>query len=168
MNSHITLALFLCFALVAGCQKAQEARDDVEDLTAADSPLTNPTSKEIEAVKSLCDDIGNQPDAEKCAKTEFEKSETEINQLYAKIISDLKNYAVKAKDQDQVLAEKYKRDRENLIPAQESWLNYRKFSCKAEKELNLDANSFAFNEYSCLQRLTEERIEYLKLTYQNK
>lgn len=162
----MTLALILCLAF-AGCQKAQETADDLEDLTSSESSITNPTSKELEAVKTPCDDMENQQDAEKCAKMEFDKSDAELNTLYQKLLSNLQNFEQKARPQDKVLADKYRKDGENLQTAQKFWLVYREANCLAEKELETnDGNNIT--AFSCQQRLTENRTEDLKLLYENK
>lgn len=167
MKSKIILILVLCLA-VAGCQKAQEAANDVDDLTSTESPVTNPTNKELEAVKTPCDDTINQQDAENCAKTEFEKSDAEMKQLYQKVLTNLKEFEQKARPQDKTLADKYKKDGENLQTAQTAWLVFRDADCIAEKESDINDSNNAATAFSCQQRLTEDRTEDLRLIYENK
>ena len=167
MKSKIILTAVLCLAL-AGCQRVQEAANDVDDLTSTESPVTNPTSKELDAVKSPCDDAGNQQEAENCAKTEFEKSETDMNQLYQKVLANFQDLEQKARPQDKVLADKYKKNGENLQAAQKAWLAFRDANCAAEKEADTNDNNNAMTAVSCQQRLTEDRTEDLKIIYQSK
>ena len=168
MKSKVILALVLCLGLLAGCQKAQEAANDVDDLTSSESPLTNPTSKELDAVKSPCDDANNQQEAENCAKTEFEKSDAEMNQLYQKVVANFQDLEQKARPQDKILADKYKKSVENLQAAQKIWLTFREANCLAEKESDANDNNDAMTAFSCQQRLAEDRTEDLKIIYQNK
>ena len=101
-------------------------------------------------------------------RKEFERSDAELNQLYAKLLTDLQNYHQKARSQDEVLAEKYKTDEETLRQAQDYWVNYRKFNCKAEREAPVNQQNAAVLGLSCFERMTEERIENLKAIYENK
>ncbi|MEP6924768.1 MAG: lysozyme inhibitor LprI family protein [Pyrinomonadaceae bacterium] len=170
MKNKIILILILCIALLlaAACQKAQQAVNDAEDLTSTESPVINPTNKELEAVRTPCDETGSQQDAENCAKTEFEKSEAEMNQLYQKVLTNLQNFEQKARPQDKILADKYKKDRENMQTAQKAWLAFRDADCIAEKESDANDNNNAMIGFSCQQRLTENRTDDLKLIYENK
>ncbi len=167
MKSKIILTLVLCFA-IAGCQKAQEAANDIDDLTSSESPVTNPTNKELDAVKSPCDDTNNQQEAENCAKTEFEKSDAEMSQLFQKVLANFQDSEQKSRPQDKALADKYKKNGENLQTAQKAWLAFRDANCVAEKESDTNDTNNAMTAFSCQQRLTEERTEDLKIIYQNK
>lgn len=167
MKSKIILTLILCVAL-AGCRTAQEAANDIEDLTSIESPLTNPTNKELEAVRTPCDDAGSLQEAENCARTEFEKADAEMSQLYQKTLNNLQNFEQKARTQDKILADKYKKDAENLQTAQKAWLAFREANCTAEKESDVDDNNNEIIAFSCQQRLTENRTDDLKLIYENK
>lgn len=167
MKSKIILTLVLCIGL-AGCQKAQEVANDVDDLTSSESPVTNPTGKELEAVKTPCDDASNQQEAETCAKTEFEKSDGEMNQLYQKVLANLQDVEQKTRPQDKTLADKYKKNRENLQTAQKAWLVFRDADCVAEKDSDATDSNNVITAFSCQQRLTEDRTEDLKLIYENK
>ena len=167
MKSKIILILVLCIGF-AGCQKAQEAAKDVDDLTSSESPVINPTNKELEAVKTPCDDVGSQQDAENCAKTEFENSDAEMNLHYQKILIGLQTVEQKTRPLDKNLADKYKKDLDNLQKAQKAWLAFRDADCVAEKESDTNVDNNAITAFACQQRLTEGRIEDLKLIYENK
>jgi uncharacterized protein YecT (DUF1311 family) len=167
MKNRIILTLVLCIG-VMGCQKAQEAANDVDDLTSSESPVTNPTNKELEAVKTGCDDASNQQDAENCAKAEFEKSDQEMSQLYQKVLANFQEVEQKTRPQDKALADKYKKNADNLQAAQKAWLVFREANCLAEKESETNDNNNAITAFSCRQRLTEDRTEDLKIIYQNK
>jgi uncharacterized protein YecT (DUF1311 family) len=165
----ILITLTMCFCVcLAGCQKAQEAAEDAEPLTQADSPVTNPTNKELEAVKTPCDDAADGAEAENCAKGEFEKTEGELTTLYQKLLTDFQNFEKKAQAQDKELAESYKRNAENLQVSQKAWTAYRDANCKAEKESDTNDGNNTFTDLNCRQRMTEDRVEDLKLIYENK
>jgi len=166
MKAKFIFLLLLCL-LFSACQKAQETIDDANDLTQSESPVTNPTMKEVEAAKSPCDEAANAPEAENCARAEFEKIDAEMNRLYQKIIADFQNLEQKARLQDKILADKYRKNADNLQTAQKAWTTFRDADCAAEKSLNATAENDAFVELNCRQRLTEDRLEDLKATYQN-
>ena len=159
--------LCLCFSFGA-CQQAQDAADDAEQLSGTDSPVTNPTKSELEAVKTPCDDAANNQEAEDCSRKEFEKAETNLNQRYEKILADLAKFEEKARAQDKILAEKYKTDAQTLQAAQRAWKTYREAQCAAEKATYGENQNAAFGFFACQQRLTEDRTEDLKMIYESK
>lgn len=166
-KNYLTIFLCLC-AFAASCQQVRQTANDVEELTSSESPVIKPTKNELEAVKTPCDDAANQQEAENCSRVEFEKSEAEMNALYQKILADFNKFAEKAQSQDKVLVENYKRSAENLQGVQKAWLAYREAQCKAETEIDPNNSNDAFIGFSCRQRMTEDRIENLKLIYENR
>lgn len=168
MQKTIITLILCCGVLLAGCQRAQDAADDAETLTQGDSPVTNPTNKELEAVKTPCDDATDGAEAENCAKGEFEKIEAEMNRVYQKHLTDFQNFEKKAQGQDKELSENYKRNAENLQVSQKTWTAFRDANCKAEKESDTNDGNNNFTDLNCRQRMTEDRVEDLKLIYENK
>lgn len=157
----------LCCCLFAlSCRQAQQTVKDAEQIAQPNSPIINSTQAELDAIKTPCDDAADNRQAEECLRKEFEKSDRDLNELYAKILNDLQTFHQRARQQDEVLAEKYKSDEETLRLAQDYWVNYRKFNCKAEREITLDQPNAAVLGLSCFERMTEERIENLKAIYQ--
>lgn len=150
----------------AACQQAQQTAEEVGQITQPNAVI-NSTNAELEAIKTPCDDVAP-TEAEECLRKEFERTDQELNQFYNKILDDLAAFQSRARTQDESLAEKYKTDAETLRFAQDYWVNYRKFNCKAEREMNLNTAESAALGLSCFQRMTEERIENLKAIYENK
>lgn len=163
----LTFALSFCILGASACQQMQETANDADQLATSDSPVTNPTRNEMDAAKSPCDDAPNNEEAARCAKTEFDKVETEMNDFYQKVLNERQSFAEKAASQDKILADKYKKDADNLRAAQKLWLAYRDANCAAEKE-TYGENQTAYAPFSCEERMTEDRIEDLKLIYENK
>lgn len=165
----LTLIIIFCLALsTAACQQVQETASDAEQLSTPNSPLTNPTKNEIEAAKTACDDAANAPEAEQCAKNEFDKADAEMKQVYQRILTNLQSYAEKVVSQDKILSDKYKKDHENLQAAQKAWLAFREANCTAEKFIPVENQNANYIGFSCQGRITEDRIEDLKLIYENK
>ena len=167
MKIKFLLILLICAAFAA-CQSARQAANDADTLTQGDSPATNPTQNELDAAKSPCDNAANDQEAETCAKTEFDKSNRELEQTYNGILNNMRGLAAKTKEQDKTLSDKYNRDAQNLTAAQNLWLEYRKANCVAEKESAGETNTANFIESSCLQRVSEDRLDDLKAIYLNK
>lgn len=162
----ILAAVFSLLMSAVGCRKAQQTADDASQL--ADASPTKPSRSEIEAAKSPCEDVDDGIQAENCAKTEFEKSEAELNKLYQKILADFKNFEQKAAPEDKRLADNYNTSAANLQEAQKAWHLFRDANCKAEKENDVNEANDVFVEMSCRMRLTEDRMEDLKLIYESK
>lgn len=158
----------MCCFLLVSCQQAQQTVKDAKQIAQPNSPVLNPTQAELDALKTPCDDQPDNAQAEECLRREFEKSDAELNQLYNKILADLQNFEQKARSQDATLAEKYKSDAETLRQAEDFWVNYRKFNCKAERETPLNQQNAQVLGLSCFERMTDERIENLKAIYENK
>lgn len=163
----LIFGLILISLVFQSCRRAEQTAEEIGQLAQTNSPVMNPTNAELEAVKTPCDDVAP-AEAENCLRTEFERTEQELNQLYNKILDDLAAFQTRARTQDESLAEKYKTDAETLRFAEDYWVNYRKFNCKAEREMNLNAAESVAAGLSCFQRMTEERIENLKAIYENK
>jgi uncharacterized protein YecT (DUF1311 family) len=164
----LTLVIIFYLVLFAACRQVQETASDAEQLSTPNSPLTNPTKNEIEAAKTACDEAINTEEAEQCVKNEFEKADAELKQVYQRILTNLQSYAEKAVSQDKVLADKYKKDHENLQTAQKAWLAFREANCTAEKTIPVENQNANYIGFSCQGRMTEDRIEDLKLIYENK
>jgi uncharacterized protein YecT (DUF1311 family) len=163
------LKIFIILSLISffpACQSIQEKSDDLEQITSGENPINNPTQKEIEAVKDPCADAQTQEEAEKCAKDELAKVETELNQLVTKITGDLQKGADIAKDKDKALVEDYKKDIANLNAAQKAWSAYREANCLAEKDSYSGGSLAAVVTISCQERMTEQRIDELKAIYE--
>jgi uncharacterized protein YecT (DUF1311 family) len=163
----LMLICSLCLILAA-CQQVQETTNDTEQLSTPNSPLTNPTKNEVDASKTACDDAANDQEAEQCAKIEFEKTDTEMNDSYQKFLANLRKFEEKAGPQDKILADKYRKDRQNLEAAQKAWLAFREANCTAEKGVYGENQNAAFAAFSCQERMTADRLEDLKTIYENK
>jgi uncharacterized protein YecT (DUF1311 family) len=95
-----------------------------------------------------CPDAITQLDLNRCSGEQFRKSDKRLNEVYKRILAQLKSA-----------------DRTNLIQAQRAWLKYRAGSCWAERQFK--GGSLApTREAFCLQDITEARIKELIRIYE--
>ena len=143
-------------------QKVREA-ETVAD--AAANPNA-PTQIEQEAVKEPCDDAKTPEESVACAQKEFEQTNAELNKVYGGMMQKLQaKVAISGNNPDKKIVEAAKKAVQNIADAEEKWTAYRDANCNAEKDAALTEANPAFIGISCQQRMTEQRIDDLKLIY---
>lgn len=94
-----------------------------------------------------CGDLTNQTDMNICAGKAYEKADTELNSLYKQIEGRLKDDADTTK---------------LLVSAQRAWVAFRDAECGFSSSMVAEGTVYSFVHSSCLEGLTQTRIEDLK------
>jgi len=96
-----------------------------------------------------CD--GNTAEVTPCLFAEFKKAEADLDRLYGQSLAVAARYGVK--------------DVVRLKDAQRKWIAYRLAACDAEFALYQGGTAGGPAEFLCKLRITDERIQGLKITY---
>ena len=94
-----------------------------------------------------CGETGTQAEANACSRRDYEKSDAEMNKVYAKLMAELADYKG--------------RDQEKLRRAQTLWLQYREANCESESSIYLGGSIRPAVYNSCLASVTQERTRRL-------
>jgi len=94
-----------------------------------------------------CGQAGTQAEANACSRRDYEKSDAEMNKVYAKLMAELAEYKG--------------RDQEKLRRAQTLWLQYRDANCESESSIYLGGSIRPAVYNSCLASVTQERTRRL-------
>ena len=92
-----------------------------------------------------CQNAQTQSAMNRCAEETFKVADEDLNRLYQQVLNQLPQS-----------------DRPALIEAQEAWLTYRDDNCDFEASLFEGGSIQPLTYYSCLERMTDERIEVLQ------
>lgn len=94
---------------------------------------------------SSCINAQTQAEINTCAEAEYQAADAELNQVYQALVSQLSES-----------------DRAMLTTAEESWIAYRDSNCDFEQSLFAGGSIQPSVYYSCLTRMTNERIGLLQ------
>lgn len=94
---------------------------------------------------SSCTNAQTQSEINACAEAEYQAADAELNQVYQALVSQLPES-----------------DRAMLTTAEESWIAYRDSNCDFEQSLFAGGSIQPSVYYSCLTRMTNERIGLLQ------
>lgn len=95
------------------------------------------------------DKFQTQMEMNEIAKKDFDKADNELNKLYDILIKYLNGES-----------------RKKLLSAEKAWMKYRDAHCEAVTYGYQGGSAFYLIKYSCLKGITEQRINQLRLTYQ--
>ncbi|HEY9817556.1 MAG TPA: lysozyme inhibitor LprI family protein [Candidatus Obscuribacterales bacterium] len=112
------------------------------------TPITpfSPGEREVGVVNGVdCQNAQTQSDMNLCAGETYKLADDDLNRLYQQVLNQLPQS-----------------DRPALIEAQEAWLAYRDTNCDFEASLFEGGSIQPLMYYSCLERMTDERIEVLQ------
>lgn len=109
------------------------------------APFT-PGNREVGVINGVdCQNAQTQSAMNRCAAETFKLADEDLNRFYQQVLNQLPQS-----------------DRPALIEAQESWLAYRDSNCDFEASLFEGGSMQPLTYYSCLERMTDERIEVLQ------
>ncbi|TVQ18652.1 MAG: DUF1311 domain-containing protein [Leptolyngbya sp. DLM2.Bin15] len=106
----------------------------------------SPGNRDVGVINGVdCQNPQTQSDMNFCAGETYKVADDDLNRIYQQVLNQLPQS-----------------DRPSLIEAQEAWLAYRDTNCDFEASLFEGGSIQPLMYYSCLERMTDERIEVLQ------
>lgn len=106
---------------------------------------------------TTCENAITTPEINECARTQMAAAEVALNEVYARIRSDLAS-----QDCDMNCGE----TRKLLTLAQRQWVDFRRQDCDAVWQYNADGSIRTVAFLSCMQRHAEDRTRQLRDAYE--
>lgn len=95
-----------------------------------------------------CENPTTQREMNLCARQDFQRADSTLNSLCRSVIAEIDE-----------------KEKELLREAEEVWIEYRNSHCRAVQHPHKGGSMLPLVKYSCLKKVTDQRIEVLRSTY---